>query len=158
MSIRINRVYTRSGDKGETGLVGGRRVSKDALRIECYGTVDELNATLGLCRLHTGAGAPEVLGPLDAILSRVQNELFNLGSMLATLPQDLHPQQPVIEARHVTRLEQEIDHYNADLPELRSFVLPGGCPAAAHLHLSRTVCSRAERLLVSLRREEPVQD
>lgn len=154
MSIRINRVYTRSGDQGETGLVGGRRVGKDALRIECYGTVDELNATIGMARLHTGAAA---LLRLDQILGRVQNELFNLGSLLATPPESLHPKQPVIEERHVSRLEQEIDELNGPLPELRSFVLPGGGAAAAHLHLSRTVCRRAERLAVALGRKEEVR-
>lgn len=155
MSILINRVYTRSGDHGETGLVGGQRVPKDALRIECYGTVDELNATVGLSRLHTAA---EELLSLDSILARVQNELFNLGSLLATPPDKLHPRQPVIEPRHVTQLETEIDHYNSDLPELRSFVLPGGGPASAHLHLCRTVCRRAERLVVSLSHKEEVRE
>lgn len=154
MAIRINRVYTRTGDQGETGLVGGSRVRKDALRIECYGTVDELNATLGVCRLHTGT---EGLQPLDGILARVQNELFNLGSLLATPDESLHPQQPIIEPRHVERLEQEIDVYNEALPELRSFVLPGGGPAAAHLHLCRTVCRRAERLVVALSRQETIR-
>lgn len=153
MAIRINRVYTRTGDQGQTGLVGGHRVGKDDLRIECYGTVDELNATVGLARLHTGT---EALAPLDAILRRVQNELFNLGSLLATRAEDLHPRQPVIEDRHVERLEQEIDRFNAGLPELRSFVLPGGGAAAAHLHLCRTVCRRAERLTVHLSRGETV--
>ena len=121
--IRINRVYTRSGDEGQTGLVGGHRVDKDAPRIEAYGTVDELNATLGLCRLHT---RDPRLAALDDILARVQSELFNLGSLLATRPEDLHPQQPVIRPADIARLEQEIDHFNEHLPELRSFVLPGG--------------------------------
>ena len=152
--IRINRVYTRSGDAGETALVGGHRVQKDAARIEAYGTVDELNATVGLCRLHTAAD--KRLAALDVILRRVQNELFNLGSMLATRPEDLHPRQPVITAAHSAQLEQEIDHFNQHLPELRSFVLPGGGAAAAHLHLARTVCRRAERLAVTLVRDEPV--
>lgn len=152
--IRINRVYTRTGDRGETGLVGGRRVPKDSPRIEAYGTVDELNAALGLVRLHTSTGP---LQPLDGVLARVQNELFNLGSLLATPPENLHPQQPVVEERHIARLEQEIDEYNAVLPELRSFVLPGGGAAAAHLHLARTICRRAERLVVALGRQEPVR-
>jgi cob(I)alamin adenosyltransferase len=155
MSVRINRVYTRTGDQGETGLVGGRRVPKDDLRIDCYGTVDELNATLGLSRLHTGGtGAAPKLAALDKILGRIQNELFNLGSLLATRAEDLRPTQPIIEPRHVEALEQEIDFYNEDLGELRSFVLPGGGPLGAHLHLARTVCRRAERLAVALGRRE----
>lgn len=154
MAIRINRVYTRSGDKGETGLVGGTRVGKDDLRIECYGTVDELNSVVGLVRLHTQDAA---VRSLDAILARVQNELFNLGSMLATRVEDLHPKQPVIAARHIDKLEQEIDAHNEGLPPLKSFVLPGGGPLASHLHLARTVCRRAERLTVALGRREPVQ-
>lgn len=153
MSVRINRVYTKTGDDGGTHLVGGHRVGKDDLRIECYGTVDELNSALGVARLH--ALAPEVR-PLDEILARVQSELFNLGSQLATRAEEIRPTQPVIHERHVTRLEQEIDHYNADLAELKSFVLPGGGPLGAHLHLCRTVCRRAERLAVALSRREAV--
>lgn len=163
MSIRINRVYTRSGDAGETGLVGGRRVKKDDPRIDCYGTVDELNATIGLCRLYSQGPGNAVLprhaedmSKLDAILRRVQNELFNLGSLLATRAEDLRPTQPIIEQRHIDQLEHEIDHYNEGLGELRSFVLPGGGPLGAHLHLARTVCRRAERLAVSLSRLEAV--
>ncbi len=156
MSVRINRVYTRTGDQGETGLVGGRRVAKDSTRIECYGTVDELNATLGLARLHSQNHAQLELQALDDILARVQNELFNLGSLLATRAEDIRSTQPVIEPRHVEQLEHEIDQYNEGLPELRSFVLPGGGPLGAHLHLCRTVCRRAERLAVALQREEPV--
>ncbi len=101
MSVRINRVYTRTGDQGETGLVGGRRVAKDSTRIECYGTVDELNATLGLARLHSQNHAQLELQALDDILARVQNELFNLGSLLATRAEDIRSTQPVIEPRHV---------------------------------------------------------
>ncbi len=151
MAIRINRVYTRTGDKGETGLVGGRRVAKDDLRIDCYGTVDELNAVLGIARLHS-----QSLIELDSILARVQNELFNLGSLLATRAEDLRPTQPVIKPRHIEQLEHEIDHFNEGLGELRSFVLPGGGPLGAYLHLARTVCRRAERLTVALQRREEV--
>lgn len=159
MAIRINRVYTRTGDRGDTGLVGGHRVGKDDLRIDCYGTVDELNSVLGLARQHTRPQRPEEAGPLaelDAILARVQNELFNLGSLLATRAEDLRPTQPVIKEHHVTRLEHEIDQFNEELPELRSFVLPGGGSLGAHLHLARTVCRRAERDIVALNTEEPV--
>lgn len=153
MPVRINRVYTKTGDDGGTHLVGGHRVGKDDLRIECYGTVDELNSAIGIARLHSQA--PEVQA-LDEILARVQAELFNLGSQLATRAEDIRPTQPVILDRHVTRLEQEIDHFNEDLPELKSFVLPGGGALGAHLHVCRTVCRRAERLAVSLGRRETV--
>lgn len=159
MPIRINRVYTKTGDRGDTGLVGGHRIGKDDLRIECYGTVDELNSVVGLCRLHTRPQRAEeaaALGELDAILARVQNELFNLGSTLATRAEELRPTQPVIKAHHIERLEQEIDKFNDELPELRSFVLPGGGSLGAYLHLGRTVCRRAERLTVALGRRETV--
>lgn len=164
MAIRINRVYTRTGDRGDTGLVGGRRVGKDDPRIDCYGTVDELNATIGLARLHcqgsrlpsADTGTQPSLEQLDEILARVQSELFNLGSLLSTRTEDLRPTQPVVSERHVVALENEIDRYNEDLPELRSFVLPGGGAFGAHLHLCRTVCRRAERLAVALSRREEV--
>ena len=153
MSVRINRVYTKTGDDGGTHLVGGHRVSKDDLRIECYGTVDELNATIGLARLHAHG---EIAAELDAILERVQSELFNLGSQLATRAEDIRPTQPVILPRHIERLEQEIDRFNDQLPSLTSFVIPAGEALTAHLHLSRTVCRRAERLAVSLSHREPL--
>jgi len=157
--VRLNRIYTKAGDGGETRLVGGQKVAKDSPRIEAYGTVDELSACLGLVRTALGTPPiPEGAAELGAIVARIQNELFNLGSDLATIPADRHPQQPVIEARHVTALEREIDAWNEHLPELRSFVLPGGGWVAAYLHLARTVCRRAERLLVALRRSEPVGD
>ncbi|HTS02086.1 MAG TPA: cob(I)yrinic acid a,c-diamide adenosyltransferase [Thermoanaerobaculia bacterium] len=159
MAIRINRVYTRGGDKGETSLVGGQRVAKDAVRIESYGTVDELNAILGLVRTanrETPGATDEDRARLDALLVRLQSELFNLGSDLATLPPDRHPKQPVIEERHVAFLERTIDEMNEGLPELRSFVLPGGGWVSAFLHQARTVCRRAERLVTTLAREEPV--
>jgi cob(I)alamin adenosyltransferase len=161
MTIRINRVYTRGGDKGETSLVGGRRVPKDSVRIESYGTVDELNAILGLVRAaaaaKTGASVAERdRARLDGLLRRIQNELFNLGSDLATLPADRHPKQPVIEARHVKALEDDIDALNEGLPELRSFVLPGGGYVGGFLHQARTVCRRAERVVSALARREPV--
>lgn len=152
--IALNRIYTRRGDTGETSLVGGQRVPKDALRIECYGTVDELNSFLGMARVslleHT------VLAPLADVLLRVQHELFNLGSILATLPADVHPKQPRVTQVEVEQLEREIDAYNEPLHALRSFVLPGGTRANAELHAARTICRRAERLLVALAREEEV--
>ena len=161
--VRINRVYTRAGDGGGTRLVGGQEVDKDSLRIESYGQVDELNAVIGLV-LEANRGSMDAgdarladgAQRLHAILRRVQNELFNLGSDLATRMEDRWVGQPLIEARHVTALEREIDAANAGLGELRSFVLPGGGPVSAHLHLARTVCRRAERACVRLRREEPI--
>jgi cob(I)alamin adenosyltransferase len=158
MAIRINRVYTRGGDSGETSLASGQRIAKDSIRIESYGTVDELNAILGLVRTanRDGSARKADRDRLDALLEQIQNELFNLGSDLATLPRDRHPKQPVIEARHVTFLEQSIDDLNAGLPELRSFVLPGGGWVSAFLHQARTVCRRAERLVTTLARQEAV--
>lgn len=150
--MRLNKIYTKAGDGGETRLVGGQKVPKDSPRLAAYGTVDELNACIGLARTAlAGTPAPPGAAALAAVLARIQNELFNLGSDLATLPQDRHPRQPVVEARHVAALEREIDAWNEALPELRSFVLPGGGLVAAHLHLARTVCRRAERLAVALR-------
>jgi cob(I)alamin adenosyltransferase len=157
--VRLNRIYTKAGDGGETRLVGGQKVAKDSGRIETYGTVDELSSCLGLTRAALAtAPSPAGAAELDAVIKRIQNELFNLGSDLATLPEDRRPSQPLIEARHVATLEREIDAWNESLPELRSFVLPGGGWVAASLHLARTVCRRAERLVVSLRATEAVGD
>jgi cob(I)alamin adenosyltransferase len=160
MAIRINRVYTRGGDKGETSLVGGQRIAKDSIRIESYGTVDELNAVLGVVRVaNRDAGASKANRErLDAILTRIQNELFNVGSDLATLPGDRHPKQPVIEPRHVAWIEKTIDELNDGLPELKSFVLPGGGLVGAFLHQARTVCRRAERIVTTLARQEAIGD
>jgi cob(I)alamin adenosyltransferase len=156
--VAINRVYTRRGDAGETGLVGGQRVAKDDLRIECYGTVDELNAFIGLAR-HTAESQQcefPWLGFLAAILKRVQHELFNLGSILATRPEDMHPRQPRVTARETAQLEREMDQALGGLAPLRSFVLPGGSRLNAELHICRTVCRRAERIAVSLARDQQV--
>ncbi|MEQ1883539.1 MAG: cob(I)yrinic acid a,c-diamide adenosyltransferase [Bryobacteraceae bacterium] len=155
--VALNRIYTKRGDAGETSLVGGQRVRKDAARIEAYGTVDELNACLGVAALSCGehAGA-DTLAPLGAILLRVQHELFNLGSILATEPEDVHPKQPRVTGAEIEQLEKEIDTMNEVLAPLRSFVLPGGTRLSAELHVARTVCRRAERLLVSLAREASV--
>lgn len=154
--LAINRVYTRGGDKGETSLAGGQRVPKDSLRIEAYGTVDELNATIGVARQTTEELVPShpALAELDAILKRVQHELFNVGSILATLPKDIHPRQARVTEAEITQLEAEIDKMNSILPALRSFVLPGGCRLNAELHVSRTVCRRAERRCIALSRKE----
>ena len=152
-NLAINRVYTRHGDEGQTRLVGGQHVSKASLRIESYGTVDELNSYIGAARLSCEeSGLAEMAG----VLHGVQNALFNLGSLLATLPEDVHPQQPRVTLEDATRLEGLIDRYNEGLPALRSFVLPGGTRANVELHMARTVCRRAERLCVRLAAEEPV--
>jgi cob(I)alamin adenosyltransferase len=150
--IALNRIYTKGGDKGQTSLVGGERVAKDATRIECYGTVDELNAFLGMASVS----AAEAVPPLVPILRRVQHELFNLGSILATRPEDVHPKQPRVTEVEIQQLEKEIDGMNADLPPLRSFVLPGGSRISTELHACRTICRRAERIAVRLAREEQV--
>lgn len=158
MSVYLSRIYTKTGDKGQTALVGGKMVAKDSPRIEAYGTVDELNAVIGLVRKANGeeAGPDAAKQRIDAILQRAQNELFNLGSLLATLPEDLDPRQPRIEARHVEALEHDIDELNENLPPLRSFTLPGGGWVSSYLHLARTVCRRAERRVVELAGKEPV--
>jgi len=150
--IAINRVYTRQGDQGETGLAGGQRVAKDGPRIEAYGTVDELNSFLGAARATVTelAAAEARLSVLAAILLRVQHELFNLGSILATLPEDVHPQQARVTEAEVAQLEQEMDGMNEELAPLRSFVLPGGSRLNGELHICRTVCRRAERACVKL--------
>jgi cob(I)alamin adenosyltransferase len=152
--LAINRVYTRQGDKGDTALAGGQRVPKESLRIEAYGTVDELNSFVGRARETAGQTAPTE--PLAAILLRVQHELFNLGSILATLPEDVHPKQARVTSREVGQLEREMDDMNADLAPLRSFVLPGGSRLNAELHICRTVCRRAERACVALSRVEDI--
>ena len=150
--IALNRIYTKGGDKGQTGLVGGQRVPKDATRIECYGTVDELNAFLGMASVSANEAVP----PLVPILRRVQHELFNLGSILATRPEDVHPKQPRVTEVEIQQLEKEIDSMNADLAPLRSFVLPGGSRISTELHACRTICRRAERIAVRLAGEEHV--
>jgi cob(I)alamin adenosyltransferase len=156
--LAINRVYTRRGDAGETSLVGGQRLPKDDLRIEAYGTIDELNSVIGLTRESAVelSGQAPALAELAGILRRVQHELFNAGSVLATLPGDLHPKQPRITAAEATQLEHEIDRMNEGLPLLRSFVLPGGSRLNAELHVCRTVCRRAERVCVALAAKETV--
>jgi len=148
--VVLNRIYTRTGDGGDTALGTGERVSKAHLRIHAYGTVDETNAVLGIVRLHTAT--PE-LAKLDAMLARIQNELFDLGADLCVpdTGQKLDHEPLRIAPTQFERLETEIDGLNAELSPLRSFVLPGGHPAAAYLHLARTVSRRAERLIVELK-------
>ncbi len=148
---RLTRIYTRTGDEGTTALGGGQRVPKDALRIAVYGTVDELSSQIGLAiALGLEAGVAE---PLAA----VQNDLFHLGSDLCIREEDKERMPvPRIEGRHVQALEELIDRVSAEVGPLANFILPGGTVGAAQLHVARTVCRRAERLLASLRREEPV--
>lgn len=157
--LAINRVYTKKGDTGDTRLVGGQRVRKDDTRILAYGTVDELNALLGVVRAGLNEHAEEApaLARLGETLLRVQHELFNLGSILATLPEDVHPKQPRVTDADITALERAIDEANDALPALRSFVLPGGHRLNAELHVARTVCRRAERCCVSLARDAPLE-
>src|SRR5918999_68502 len=145
--VVLNRIYTRTGDEGTTALGSGKRLAKSDLRIEAYGTVDEANAVLGIARLHTA----EFSG-LDAMLARIQNELFDVGADLCLPGEEGTQARPALRivGSQIARLEREIDALNGELAPLRSFVLPGGHPAAAYLHLCRTVCRRAERLMVAL--------
>jgi len=153
--VVLSKIYTRTGDDGTTALGSGRRVAKYDLRVECYGTLDETNAAIGLARVHTGSSDPA----LDAMLARIQNDLFDLGAELCYPDEskDARGRLSVSEAQ-VERLEGEIDALNRELQPLRSFVLPGGTPAASFLHLARTISRRGERLMVALasRPKEPV--
>ncbi|MFS2153163.1 cob(I)yrinic acid a,c-diamide adenosyltransferase [Rhizobium sp. Rhizsp42] len=149
--VKLNKIYTKTGDDGTTGLVAGPRRLKDDLRVEAFGTIDEANSAIGIARLHM-QGMPD----LDAMLMSIQNDLFDLGADLATpdtgTPPEYEPLR-IVESQ-VTRIENDIDRLNADLQPLKSFVLPGGHSAAAHLHLARTITRRAERLMVTLSRSE----
>jgi cob(I)alamin adenosyltransferase len=148
--VTLSKIYTRGGDAGETSLGDGSRRRKDDLRVEAYGTVDEANATIGLVRLHAS-------GEVDTLLSRVQNDLFDLGADLCT-PEGNERRSGALRVveTQVDALEAEIDRYNEPLETLKSFILPGGSPAAAYLHLARTVTRRAERLVVALAEAEGV--
>jgi cob(I)alamin adenosyltransferase len=150
--VTLNRIYTKTGDKGETALGDGTRRPKHDLRIQAYGTVDEANAAIGLARLHAA-------GPDDAMLARIQNDLFDLGADLC-VPETAKRSEGRLRIAdaQVERLEREIDAMNAELAPLTSFVLPGGTPAAAHLHLARAVTRRAERLMVELAASAPVNE
>jgi cob(I)alamin adenosyltransferase len=160
MAIRITRVYTRTGDQGDTALVGGRRVPKDSARIEAYGTVDELNSILGLARVFNGEQLernPKARW-LDEVLRQLQNELFDLGSELATPEDAVYEGMFRVGAGQVTALERLIDECQKDLQPLRSFVLPGGGRVGGFLHQARTVCRRAERRILACSRAEPIPD
>jgi len=149
--VKLNKIYTRTGDAGETSLVNGMRVSKHARRPSAFGEVDEANSVIGLARLHTGD-----IADADAMLARIQNDLFDLGADIATPETDKPALR--ITAAQVVRLESEIDYMNAELDPLGSFILPGGSPASAWLHLARTVTRRAERHMTELAAEEVVND
>ncbi len=144
------KIYTKNGDRGETSLFGGQRVSKDALRIEAYGTVDELNSALGIARAHKPPAE------VDRILGLIQNDLFVLGADLAASGEKRSQVVQPVSEEHVARLEETIDSLDSQLPSLATFIVPGGSPLAAQLHLARTICRRAERLVVRLARTEKV--
>lgn len=157
MAININRVYTRGGDAGKTSLIGGQRVEKDHPRVEMYGTLDELNACLGLVRASLAAERDELAAELDALLKGVQSEVFDLGNELGTPPESYWENMPRATPEAVARLEAAIDRYNEGLEPLKSFVLPAGGPVSAGLHLARTVCRRAERLIVGVVRDQGLE-
>ena len=154
-NITINKVYTRTGDSGDTGLVGGQRLSKDDIRIEAYGEIDELNAIIGGCKYEVDLKIDDFsdLKKISEILHRVQHDLFNLGTTLATLPEDLNESLPCVSELDIKRLEDEIDGFNKELPTLNSFVLPGGSAINIWLHKARTICRKSERRCVTLSKE-----
>jgi cob(I)alamin adenosyltransferase len=160
MAIRITRVYTRTGDAGETGLVGGKRVAKDSQRIEAYGTIDELNSIVGLARAFNEETLDEHDAHrfLDVVLRRIQEELFDLGSELATPAEFYQPGMYRLSGRQVKKIEQLIDECQKSLEPLKSFVLPGGGKIGAYLHQCRTVCRRAEREILRLSRMEEMSE
>jgi cob(I)alamin adenosyltransferase len=158
--VRITRVYTRTGDKGQTALVGGKRVAKDSPRIESYGTIDELNSIVGLARAFNAdkLGEGEAHRYLDQVLAKIQDELFDLGSELATPADAGYAGMYRVGAAEVKRLEETIDRCQKDLAPLKSFILPGGGRVGAFLHQCRTVCRRAERDLLRLSRKEELSE
>jgi len=151
-NITINKVYTRTGDSGDTGLVGGQRLSKDDIRIEAYGEIDELNAIIGGCKYQVDSKVDKYkeLKAISDILYRVQHELFNVGTTLATLPEDLNDDLPCIRDEDIKQLENEMDQFNQNLPILKSFILPGVSNINIWLHKARTICRKAERRCVKL--------
>jgi cob(I)alamin adenosyltransferase len=149
---RLTKIYTRTGDDGRTGLVGGRRVSKDSPRIWACGTVDELNSAIGLARSFNKSRK------LDTMLARIQNDLFNLGAELATPSRQFIAGMPRVGRRDIAILEKLLDQLNAQLGPLREFILPAGAPVGAALHLARTICRRAERFCVRLNQREPLDE
>lgn len=157
--MRISKVYTRTGDAGKTRLAGGQEVWKDSLRVEAYGTVDELNSVLGLARVfNSETGQEEAVVRLEKSLRWIQNKLFDLGGILATAPGETFKNMPTVTADHVQHLENLIDECQEDLEPLKEFILPGGGKVSGFLHQARTICRRAERLCVTLSREEHVNE
>lgn len=156
--MRITKVYTRTGDAGKTRLAGGQEVWKDSLRVDAYGTVDELNAAVGLVRVFNAerGSNEDAVKHLEETLRWVQNKLFDLGSLLATVPGQAFPNMPQVLEKDVTRLERSIDGCQKDLAPLKEFILPGGGQVSGFLHQARTVCRRAERVCVRLAREETI--
>jgi len=156
--MRITKVYTRTGDAGKTRLAGGQQVWKDSLRVEAYGTVDELNASVGVVRVVNAemTGARSHAAQLEDELRWIQNKLFDVGGILATAPGQTFKNMPQVTGKDVTRLENLIDHCQRDLAPLKEFILPGGGKVSGFLHQARTVCRRAERVCVRLSRQEPV--
>jgi cob(I)alamin adenosyltransferase len=149
--MRITQVYTRTGDAGTTHLVGGQEVPKDHRRVSAYGSLDELNAVLGLARAFLRPGMPEgAAARIEAVLQRVQNDLFRIGGFLATLPEDRWDAMPRVSPEDIAWLENRLDAFNAELPPLEEFIIPGGGPISAFLHQGRTVARRAERVIVAL--------
>jgi cob(I)alamin adenosyltransferase len=153
--MRISKVYTKTGDKGITGLVGGERVPKNHVRIEAYGDVDELNASIGIVRCFNRDSADSERDRVESMLQRIQQDLFNLGADLATPPDKRWPDMVRTQDVDVTRLENWIDELNGALPPLKEFILPGGRPVSAFLHQARTQCRRSERRVISLMETEP---
>tara|TARA_X000001036_G_scaffold253628_1_gene236057 strand:- start:6973 stop:7596 length:624 start_codon:yes stop_codon:yes gene_type:complete len=151
-NITINKVYTRTGDSGDTSLVGGQRLPKDDIRIEAYGEVDELNAIIGGCKheIDSKINQYSALKSVSKILYRIQHQLFNIGTTLATLPEDLNDDMPCIKEEDIVQLEKEMDDFNQNLPTLKSFVLPGGSSINIWLHKARTICRKTERRCVKL--------
>ncbi|HEX5020270.1 MAG TPA: cob(I)yrinic acid a,c-diamide adenosyltransferase [Candidatus Binatia bacterium] len=160
MAVRINKVYTRTGDRGETALVGGKRVPKDSARIDAYGTIDELNSIVGLARVFNEEclDAGEGHRFLDGVLCRIQDELFDIGSELATPPEFFQDGMYRVGEEEITRIEKLIDQCQEDLEPLNSFILPGGGRVGAYLHQCRTVCRRAEREILRVSRTEDIND
>ena len=156
-NLTINKIYTKTGDSGLTSLVGGQKISKDNLRVISYGEIDELIVVIGgsifkLIEFNSNKN----FKILSQKLKRIQNELFNIGNMLATIDEDILQNMPQIESRHIENIENEIDFYNKNLPTLKSFVLPGGTDINIWLHLARTVCRRCERIVVELSNNEEI--
>ena len=157
MSIHINRVYTRGGDKGRTSLIGGQRVDKHDLRIEAYGTIDELNSCVGLARSANRSTPFNGSVELDSEFTWLQNRIFDLGSELATPPDTFQSGMPCVTEEHITHLESTMDGWGEELEPLKSFILPGGGSISSFLHLARTVCRRAERVAIMLHHKEGVR-